>query len=274
VSLSIAALKKQAIELGIDAIDAEVLLSFVIKKDRSYLFAWPENQLTPVQLQLYQALVQRRQDGEPIAYLVGEREFWSMNLLTNSSTLIPRADTEVLVETVLQIVDEQPRICFDLGTGTGAIALALKSERPTWTVQGVDRIAESVALANKNAQRHNLSVQFSMGSWCDSIESEVVDVLVSNPPYIDKDDPHLDQGDVRFEPASALVADDQGLADIEVIAKDGMRCLKGNGALFLEHGWTQADAVQSILAKHGYQDVQTVKDYTGNDRVTFGFKRR
>lgn len=272
MSETIATLKKLAIEQGMDAIDVDVLLSFVLEKDRSFLFAWPEKALTDQQLKNFSDLQSRRLSGEPIAYLTGEREFWSLNFLTSPSTLIPRADTEVLVEAVLEHFDTKPLTCVDLGTGTGAIALALKSERPGWQIQGVDRIAESVELATKNAKQLALDVQFIQSSWCDDLTDASLDIIVSNPPYIDKDDPHLNEGDVRFEPSSALVADDNGLSDIEIIAREGVRCLREDGGLFLEHGWQQAEDVQNILRQYGYWDIKTLKDYAGNDRVTLGFK--
>ncbi len=270
---SIASVKRQALSQGVDPIDIDALLAFTLQKDRTFLFTWPETRLTPEQYSLFAELLVRRAQGEPIAYLVGEREFWSLTIKTDTSTLIPRPDTEVLVETVLSHFDQQPIRCIDLGTGTGAIALALKSERPSWQVTGTDRLHKAVQLARENAQRLNLDVDFETRHWCAGLAPESVQVFVSNPPYIDAADPHLSQGDVRFEPASALVADNTGLADFQHIAAEAINCLMENGALFFEHGWQQGEAVRSILQQSGFQRVQTVVDYGGNERVSFGIKR-
>ena len=267
---SIADLKRQALLKGVDDIDVDALLCFVLNKDRTYLYTWPEVELTSLQIEQLAALIERRKIGEPVAYLVGTREFWSLPIKTNTSTLIPRPDTEVLVETVLQVCNDSPRRCIDLGTGTGAIALALKSERSTWQIMGIDRIPEAVELAKENAQALNLAVEFQQGSWCDALEAKSIHVLVSNPPYIDPLDHHLSEGDVRFEPKSALIADDVGLADIKRIIEQASGCLVQDGWLFLEHGWQQADTVRALLSEAGFQKVATVKDYGGQDRVTFG----
>lgn len=259
-----------AVRLGVDKLDAEVLLFSLLKKARTYLMAFPEHLLTAEQTEHYNGWLDRRLKGEPVAYIVGEREFWSLPIKTTAATLIPRADTEVLVESVLDQCSVSPLSVADLGTGTGAIALALKSERPQWQVMGVDRIPEAVALARENASQLQLEVSFEVSSWCDSIADKSLDVIVSNPPYIDEQDHHLNQGDVRFEPKSALVAEDHGLADIKHICQEAVRCLKPSGRLFFEHGWTQAEAVQQILVNAGFVRVRTVKDYGDNDRVSMG----
>lgn len=255
---------------ALDAIDVEVLLSHVLGKGRTYLIAWPEKELTGDQWAAFEELLNRRKAGEPVAYLTGVREFWSLPIQTEPSTLIPRPDTEVLVEAVLEQKGQEPLRCLDLGTGTGAIALAIKSERPGWQVRGVDRVSSAVDLAMRNASSLNLDVSFYHGSWCEPVMDECFDVIVSNPPYIDAEDPHLVEGDVRFEPRSALVADEQGLADIREILVQARLCLASEGLLFIEHGWQQANDVQSLFLAHGYTDVRTYRDYGGNDRVTCG----
>lgn len=267
---------KQAIALGLeqslDRVDVDALLCAVLGKDRSFLFAWPEQTLTEQQQSVYREYLNQRSRGKPIAYITGIREFWSLPIKTHPSTLIPRPDTEVLVETALEFFDAEPKCCIDLGTGTGAIALALKSERPAWQIYAVDRIPEAVQLAKENALSLRLTIMCQQGNWLSDFEVQTADVIVTNPPYIDSEDEHLQQGDVQFEPASALISADHGLADIIAIAQSSFKVLKSGGGLFLEHGWQQATQVQSILTRAGFIQVDTRKDYGGNDRVTFGFK--
>jgi release factor glutamine methyltransferase len=270
VSLCIGEAIANAVNLGVDKLDAEVLLYTALNKVRTYLMAFPEQILTAEQSENYSNWISRRLDGEPVAYIVGVREFWSLPIKTTNVTLIPRADTEVLVETVLDQFDASPLAVVDLGTGTGAIALALKSERPSWQMLGVDRISEAIELARTNAASLRLDVSFEVSSWCDALADSSLDVIVSNPPYIDCKDHHLNEGDVRFEPKSALVSGEHGLADIKHISHEAVRCLKPNGMVFFEHGWTQAEAVQQILTDVGFIQVRTVKDYGDNDRVTMG----
>jgi release factor glutamine methyltransferase len=271
VTQTIKSARLLASSLGLDAIDAELLIAFVLKKDRTFLFTWPEHCLEESQCQQLDALFTQRLSGEPIAYLLGQREFWSLPIRTRPSTLIPRPDTEVLVETVLSHFDETPRSCVDLGTGTGAIALALKSERPQWHILGLDRVEDAVELARENASSLKLDVAFRVNSWLADTPDHSVDVVVSNPPYIDAADPHLLEGDVRFEPQSALVAESFGYADIREIATQSKSVLRNGGGLFLEHGWQQAPEVRKILTGLGYKRVESVCDYGGNDRVTYGF---
>ncbi|WP_336778216.1 peptide chain release factor N(5)-glutamine methyltransferase [Pantoea sp. USHLN256] len=251
--------------------DAEILLGFVTGKTRSWLVAFDDAELDAAQQQLLNTLLARRVNGEPIAHLVGEREFWSLPLRVSDATLIPRPDTEVLVEQALAHLPTTARSVLDLGTGTGAIALALASERPACQVIGCDRIAAAVELAQDNAQRlHINNATFILSHWFDSLPAQRFDLIVSNPPYIDAADEHLQQGDVRFEPLSALVADDQGLADLRFIIHTAPGWLQSGGWLLLEHGWQQGAAVRAIMLQQGYQAVSTVDDYGGNPRVTLG----
>ncbi|MGY3949103.1 protein-(glutamine-N5) methyltransferase, release factor-specific [Aeromonas allosaccharophila] len=256
--------------------DADVLLCHLLDCRRSYLMTWPERELDAAQQATLQTWLARRLNGEPIAHLVGEREFWSLPLKVSPATLIPRPDTEVLVEQALTRIPQGPCAVLDLGTGTGAIALALKSERPEIDVWAVDRMADAAALARENSAALGLPIEVRDGSWFEPLGEPDRDktprfaVIVSNPPYIDGADPHLEQGDVRFEPRSALVADDAGLADIRHIVAHAPAYLLTDGWLLLEHGWDQGEAVRQLLRDSGYREVATVRDYGDNDRVTLG----
>ncbi|MCF7745715.1 peptide chain release factor N(5)-glutamine methyltransferase [Aeromonas veronii] len=256
--------------------DADVLLCHLLGCRRSYLMTWPERALDAAQQATLQGWLVRRLNGEPIAHLVGEREFWSLPLKVSPATLIPRPDTEVLVEQALTRIPQGPCAVLDLGTGTGAIALALKSERPEIDVWAVDRMADAAALARENSAALGLPIEVRDGSWFEPLGEPDRDntprfaVIVSNPPYIDGADPHLEQGDVRFEPRSALVADDAGLADIRHIVAHAPAYLLTDGWLLLEHGWDQGEAVRQLLRDGGYREVATVRDYGDNDRVTLG----
>jgi len=256
-------------------LDAELLLCKAIDKNRSYLLTWPERLVSEREVALFEQLLERRQQGEPVAYILGEKEFWSLPFEVNSSTLIPRPDTEVLVEAVLNAYPQQSARCLDLGTGTGAIAIAIASERPKWKVDAVDFSAEAVALATRNAQRLAAdNVTIYQSNWFEAIKDNCsFTVIVSNPPYIDELDPHLKEGDVRFEPKSALVADNAGLADIEHIAERAWRYLIEKGALFVEHGFEQGKLVRDVFSHMGYSDVVTIEDYNGQPRITVGYKQ-
>jgi release factor glutamine methyltransferase len=251
--------------------DAEILLGFVTGRARTFIMAFGETPLKTEQLQQLETLLARREQGEPVAYLIGEREFWSLPLSVSPATLIPRPDTECLVEQALERLPSEPVSILDLGTGTGAIALALASERPDCQVTGIDLQADAVSLAKHNAQKLNIpNAQFLQGSWFTPVAGARFALIASNPPYIDATDAHLFEGDVRFEPASALVADNAGLADLAHIIAAAPAYLLEGGWLLLEHGWQQAADVQKLFSDAGYQLVSTVKDYGGNDRVSLG----
>lgn len=254
--------------------DAEILLGFVTGKSRSWIIAFDDSELSAEQLSQLDDLLARRANGEPVAYLTGQREFWSLSLTVSPDTLIPRPDTELLVEQALAHLPETASTVLDLGTGTGAIALAIASERPDCQVTGVDRIAAAVSLAESNAQRLDIpNARFRLSNWFSAVSSEQFTLIVSNPPYIDAADEHLQQGDVRFEPDSALIAADSGLADIKQIAAEAGHYLLPGGWLLLEHGWQQAESVRTILQQNHFVSVATAKDYGGNDRVTYAQKR-
>jgi release factor glutamine methyltransferase len=253
-------------------LDAEVLLSHALQRSRSYLHAWPERLPDSSAKERFTRLLERRLQGEPIAYLVGQREFWSLNLKVTPATLIPRPETELLVELVLQRIaaDSTVRIA-DLGTGSGAIALAIAQERPRARLVATDQDAAALAVARDNAQRLGLhNVEFRQGDWCDALGRERVAVIVSNPPYLALDDPHRQQGDLRFEPSSALVAGTDGLAAIRTIIVQAVDYLQPSGWLLLEHGHNQAVDVRELLHARGFMTLHTHQDLAGIDRVSCG----
>ncbi|PCH94874.1 MAG: protein-(glutamine-N5) methyltransferase, release factor-specific [Gammaproteobacteria bacterium] len=253
-------------------LDTQILLCFVLNKARSYLLTWPDKLLSDEQLLSFVSLLVRRIQGEPIAYITGVKEFWSLPLAVSVATLIPRPDTETLVEIVLEQYSDKGDIrCLDLGTGTGAIALALASEKPTWQIDAIDFNVDAVQLAQRNANNLNLTqVTIYQSDWFAQVDSnQKFDVIVANPPYIDSEDENLSQGDVRFEPKSALIAKEQGLADIKHIADKARSFLFLQGKLFFEHGFEQGLAVRNILASLGYESAQTEQDLNSHDRITW-----
>lgn len=243
------------------------LLEHITKIDSFDLVMKKEQELTAEQEQQYVEGLARIQAGEPLAYVTGSQPFWTLDLTVTKDTLVPRPDTEVLVETVLHLdVPVDARI-VDLGTGTGAIALSLASERPEWSVTATDIYEPTLEVALSNAKKHDLNhVKFYLGNWFEALNRQYFDVIVSNPPYIDVKDVHM--RDLASEPERALVAANQGLADIELIIKQGKNWLTHQGWIALEHGYDQAEAVQGIFQKYGFKEIRTVKDYGGNDRVT------
>lgn len=251
--------------------DAEILLEHVTGKSRTYLLAFGETLLTAEQEAQLAALLARRKTGEPVAHLVGEREFWSLPLYVSAATLIPRPDTECLVEQALARLPTAACSILDLGTGTGAIALALATERPDCTVTAVDVMPDAVTLAQRNVERLGLgNVTVLQSSWFTALEHRLFALIASNPPYIDEHDPHLAQGDVRFEPLTALVAANEGLADLDHIVTTSRQHLLPGGWLLVEHGWTQGNAVRALFTNAGYREVATCRDYGGNERLTLG----
>ncbi|GDX06498.1 peptide chain release factor N(5)-glutamine methyltransferase [Buttiauxella sp. A111] len=251
--------------------DAEILLGFVTGKARTFILAFGETVLTTEQQQQLAVLLARRVQGEPIAHLVGEREFWSLPLRVSPVTLIPRPDTECLVEQALARMPATPCSVLDLGTGTGAIALAIASERPDCDITALDLLPDAVELARDNARRLGITnVEVLQSNWFGVLNTQRFAVIVSNPPYIDEEDPHLSQGDVRFEPRSALVAGNHGLADLRILVETSRHFLESGGWLLLEHGWQQASQVRELFTDAGYTEIQSCQDYGGNDRLTVG----
>ncbi|WP_115045695.1 peptide chain release factor N(5)-glutamine methyltransferase [Xanthomonas arboricola] len=256
----------------IDRRDAEPLLLHALGRDRAWLFAHGRDRVDAAVAQAFEELVLRRQAGEPVAYLTGTRGFWTLELAVSTATLIPRADTERLVELALERLDALPgRRVADLGTGSGAIALAIASERPQAQVIATDASAAALAVAQRNADSHRLgNVDCRQGSWFAPLAGERVDLIVSNPPYIAAQDPHLRQGDLRYEPASALASGPDGLDDIRLIAAEAPAHLLPGGWLLLEHGWDQGAAVAALLQARGFDAVATHQDLEQRDRVTSG----
>lgn len=251
------------------SLDAQVLLCHVLARPSSYLFTWPERQLDAQQQQRFLDLLTRREQGEPVAHLTGEREFFGRCFSVTADTLIPRPDTETLVELALQLGPVGPARVVDLGTGTGAIGLSLALERPQWQVTLTDLSAAALSVAERNAQQLGAGVTLQQGSWLEGCHGPF-DLIVSNPPYIDPTDHHLDEGDVRFEPRSALVADQRGLADLATIISQASPRLVAGGWLLLEHGYQQGAEVRTLMVAGGFDAVRTERDLGGNERVTLG----
>ncbi|MGB1983878.1 MAG: peptide chain release factor N(5)-glutamine methyltransferase [Porticoccaceae bacterium] len=254
-------------------LDCELLLCYTLDVDRTWLRTWPEKEISQPLEAKFRALLEQRVEGQPIAYLIGSRGFWSMDLQVSKDTLIPRPETELLVELALGLQLPKNSDGLDLGTGTGAIALALASERPDMNFVAVDSQSGAVSLANKNCQALGLAnVEIFQSDWFDSVQltEDQFDLIVSNPPYISATDPHLQQGDVRFEPNTALVSGIDGLDDLKKIIAKSPFYLKPNGWLLLEHGFDQGSAVARLMSEAGFQKVVTHQDYNLIDRVTLG----
>lgn len=254
-------------------LDTEILLGSVLGRPRTWLYTWPEYELAETEQQQFHQLFERRKNGEPVAHLTGEREFWSLPLKVSTATLIPRPETELLVETALALCPQEKLRALDLGTGTGAIALALASEKPDWRIVAAEKSAQAVALAEENRRSLGFdNVRLVQSDWFEKLPPQQFDLIASNPPYIDAADPHLRRGDVRFEPRSALVAGREGLADIELIARQSIEYLQPGGWLLVEHGWQQAGKVREIFAEAGLQNIASRKDFSGWERITSGQK--
>lgn len=251
-------------------------LKHCLKVSDSFLLSHADDIVDSETVACYFDGVAKLEQGKPLAYLTGTQGFWQHDFLVNEHTLIPRPDTEILVETVLNLAknslsrDKQSLRILDLGTGSGCIAISLADELPTAHVMAIDRSNEALAIARQNADRVGVSnVKFLSSHWFDDLPQQTFDIIVSNPPYIDPTDPHL--AELTDEPITALVADNHGLADIEQIVREGQAWLSTNGLLSVEHGYDQAEQVQAVFNQHGFEQITTVKDFGGNDRVTYGF---
>ena len=267
--MNVRSVLSQAIKQLNNHLEAEILLSHVLHVTRSSLLAWPEKLLTPDQVMHYHSLVIRRLRHEPIAYITGYKEFWSLELEVNEHTLIPRPETELLVELVLHHLPAQ---VIDLGTGSGAIALAIAHECPQCQVLATDCSDQALNVARRNAQRLNIpNVEFLLSNWCQQLGEKIVQVIVSNPPYIADQDIHLTQGDVKYEPRLALIGGKDGLVALsEIIRCAKNHLIKHSGWLFLEHGYQQGKNVRLLFEEEGYKMVRSYLDDFGIERVTGG----
>ncbi|GGX19451.1 release factor glutamine methyltransferase [Pigmentiphaga litoralis] len=261
---------------GLPVLEARVLLGHALQVNRAWLIAHDTDPLTDEQVSAYQQLAERRRAGEPVAYLLGEKEFMGHTFRVTPSVLIPRADTEVLVETALADLQGKTRpAVLDMGTGSGAIAVSLALARPDADVIATDVSADALAVAQKNAISLGARVRCAQGSWFDALNSAgvpaVYDVIVSNPPYISSSDAHLDQGDLRFEPRQALTDFRDGLEAVRIIVAGAKQYLNVGGSLWLEHGWDQAAAVRELLVAAGFQRVSSRRDLSDIERISGGY---
>jgi release factor glutamine methyltransferase len=303
-------LKAQGIEVETAKLEAQLLLQHALNVNRAWLIAHEHENLAPSIEAAYRAMLERRLNGEPIAYILGYREFYGLNLKVSADTLIPRADTETLVQAALMkipqsvisppsfplrresmlnlnqkmdsrlrgndelssVSDDKQRLkILDLGTGTGAIALAIAKHLPQAHVTALDASQATLDIAIENAQNLKITnVKFILSDWFSALNQEKFDLIVSNPPYIEADDAHLKQGDLRFEPLAALASGDDGLDAIRIIITQSPQHLNPHGWLMLEHGYNQANAVTKLLSRHQFTEISTIKDLGGNDRVTIG----
>ena len=277
---------QQLIQAGLvdsSRLDAELLLAHSLQATRTYLYTWSDKTLNSQQHEAFEALLQQRLQGRPIAHILGKREFWGLTLKVTVDTLIPRPDTETLVEAALERrmhaknnIENQTNQAWsilDLGTGSGAIALALKSECPACSVTAVDFSEKALKVAIHNARHHQLAIDFLQSDWFSAIDStQRFDCILSNPPYIEDTDPHLMEGDVRFEPITALTSGKEGLDDIKKITHQAWSFLNPNGWLLIEHGYDQAEPVAEIFKTHHYSNIRSIKDLGDNPRVTLGQK--
>lgn len=271
---TIAALLREASELLVTEsprIDAELLLGFVLKKNSAWLMAHADDQLSQELHAEFLKVLARRKTGEPIAHIIGSRGFWTLDLAVTADTLIPRPETELLVELAIAKCPPYKKLrVLDLGSGTGAIALAIAAECKNAKVIAVDKSVAAIGVAQGNARAHNLSVEFRHSDWFSALENQKFDLVVSNPPYIPEHDPHLSQGDLRFEPLSALASGADGLDDIRMIISQAPNYCLPNAWLMIEHGFDQGEAIRALFSNAGFSHVETVPDLEQRDRVTMG----
>lgn len=266
--LSLAEAQLQSSDSG--RLDAELLLAHATEHPREYLFTWPERDIAAPAQEKFESYCARRAQGEPVAYIVGRQAFWDFELAVSPAVLIPRPETELLVETAIEILGPSDSAAIaDLGTGSGAIAIALAAQRSGWQLTAVDSSAAALAVAESNAASLNLrNIEFREASWCDGLQPKHFDLVAANPPYVQAGDPHLTEGSLPFEPITALVAEQEGLADITIISEQARACLKRGGWLLIEHGFEQRESVRSILRNAGYENIECRQDLAGLDRLT------
>ena len=256
-------------------LDAQVLLTHILQCNTAHLAAWPEKKLSEEQASRYLQLVQQRKKGVPVAHLTGHREFWSLNFSVNSSTLIPRPETETLIEFILEkFNDKEDLKLLDMGTGTGAIAISIAREKPEWKIFASDISEQALNLAVQNSENHQTSnITLIHSDWFNDITDHDFDIIISNPPYISDDDPHLSEGDVRFEPQSALTSGETGMDDIEHLCSRAKDHLVNNGWLIVEHGYNQKQQVADCFSENGYTDIEQKQDLSGHTRMTAGERK-
>ena len=254
------------------SLDAEILLCQILKKERSFLRAWPDIELQSKQTNQFWSLIKQRQQGTPIAYITGNKEFWSRDFHVNPDVLIPRPDTELIIELSLKLIPDNKSIkVIDLGTGSGIIAITLAAERLQADISATDLCLAALSIAKLNARKHDINnIKFYQSNWFANVPPIKFNLIITNPPYIAEDDVHLTQGDIRFEPRSALCSGKQGLNDIIIIADTARNFLEPGGHLLIEHGYDQQHSAQSILKDYHYDFVQTATDLSGQPRVTYG----
>lgn len=271
---TIAVLLREAssqLETETPKLDVELLLGFVLKKNSAWFVAHGNNELQPELLEKFSELLERRKTGEPIAHIVGSRGFWTLDLAVTTDTLIPRPETELLVELAIAKLPQDKKLrILDLGTGTGAIALAIASECKNAQLIAVDKSAAALDVARENARRNNLQVEFIESDWFVALAGKKFDLIVSNPPYIPEHDPHLSQGDVRFEPPTALASGVDGLDDIRLIISQARQYCLPEAWLMIEHGFDQGEAIRELFSKDRFVNIETMRDLERRDRVTIG----
>lgn len=251
--------------------DIEILLCEVLNCTKTKLIVADDSIMSKAECTQFFDCVRQRKIGRPISYIIGHQDFWSLSLDVNESTLIPRPETEILIEQVLELALKGKRDCLDLGTGTGAIALAIAKEYPLWQITGCDIVPQATELAIQNQKKNNINNAIFLEScWFDSLEPQSFDIIVSNPPYVESNSKYLEQGDLRFEPISALISGLDGLDDIRHIVRQSGNFLKQDGWLLLEHGFEQGEVICELFEQVGFSNVHTIKDYAGLDRVTLG----
>lgn len=290
---TIEALLKQAKDYDLSSFDAELLLAETLGVSRVLLYAWPKKEVEVSEVDLFMERVHRRSQKEPVAYILGKKEFWSLSLEVNPSVLIPRPETELLVEKALTLETQNSKInILELGTGSGALSIALAKERPGWSIIATDASIAALGVAKRNAKKWNVNnIDFRYGDWFGALSSEdfvqpnqqphqsyqpyqsFFNLIVSNPPYIEKQDPHLQTLDLRFEPRMALEGGEDGLRDIKTIIKKGHYFLAPNGWLMLEHGFNQAQAVSALFTEENYINIKTYTDLAGVNRMTLAQKK-
>ncbi len=255
-------------------LDTELLLGHAMDVNRTFLFAHADEQVTPAAAARFQQLLAKRLQGRPVAQLLGRREFWSLEIRVNEHTLIPRPETEHLVETVLDLMPANNAYNMaDLGTGSGAIALAVASEHPLAKIVATDISTKALTVARHNAARLGMeNIHFTQGSWCVALQTALFEIIVSNPPYIEEEDPVLEQEELKFEPRSALAAGSDGLDDIRIIIRQAQSHLRSGGWLVLEHGYNQAQAIREILQDFGYVAIETRRDHANHERITLAMR--